>query len=1553
MALSSEGIALQRQLKTELLANCRTAALEQLAAELIGTLLDLRIATAKAGFQHGADAGPAGRSGRRFRVECKHYGESSHLSDRELLGEIDQALDRDPALEAWILVATRSVPEQTLQSLSQKGARIGVPVSVIDWPDDRGAALAALCTADPETVTQCSTVAAGEAARKLGAELGPLLNQIRRELAPWHLGFESLRKHSHLSVEHVWTSAEASLAQLAQDVAGGTRAARVRRHKVHAQLQNWWTATPVGAAAAVIGTEGVGKTWAVMDWLVDTLESHPIIALLPATAVPASRDISVASMSRFLGAHLHALTQTQDSEHWTRRVEFLLRRPQDEGTVFTLLVDGLNQHSAVPWIPFFRMLQSDPFVGRVRVIATTRPHHFLDKLSELRSLQVPPVRIPVEPYDLTPGGELDQMLAFEGLQHASLHPDLLALARIPRLFRLVMRFRDRLVEAGQVTVHRLLWEYGRDTFGDQDGTSFSEQQWRAWLTDIAGRFRKGKNTFSTQEIATMVGRADFNPSEIYSRLSSVVDGRFTELTASGELRMSPTIVSHALGAALLSHLDAVASRPAQSVSETLAKWLDPIAGLDQRAEVLRAAVSIFVERGDSFSHAAGGTLLCAWLHSQNLPDTHGAEITALAPLLPGALIDAIEDSSEHSYSAARDCAVRALRSISPDHSKALGIIHSRALAVFSIVPRHLDRIGDDEDRRRSQREYWRKRVGADAEGTFRILGLDITLVENRASSVELAIVRVLEAFPLAPAASVMKAAAIARSLGGALRSWDALKWICLLNEKDPEQTMVAFRRLADDLCNRAPEPGIHPELGAQAASLLLGLCGNEDDEATAARVSPPLGRAWNYDRDYLADPGSSSFSLERRHAASVLSDSKLSVGRRLQRSSTLLLDPTFALPDDFIPSLVAAATSLDLNQVHRSRQRAAEDHWHDDLMPALARCEPRVLADMGRRALGLIGTCADEEVYWRAIHVPDYLLVAGPQEKLAAKVGRSRGITAHPGERAFAITNLLFVEIHDLHAFEQFSTLIMSDLTPIYTTVGDVIRPPSSNDVDRLIEAASGHTSKQQQDLLYLLSTQSLTLSDKGWEWLVRMMRSAESKLAEIALKTLAHSDARRLGHTLQRDGWRTGSPHSHVANHYGSLSLIQATASLPFEDIATRIVPSLTARAARIRGEEPAEVTLAANILSGALEVSRVPDADLGGHISACTDGGWPVKLRISPRRTSSDDGDPTKALRQAFDAEAQQAALDEASSAAIKQIADVRDAGGSLFLSTFEVEDVSCLVRRAWPIVETWLEGMAARTADFRRRVSMARYLYVALCESLLHIRPELGEALWRALREVTETRYLGTAGVDILIHAAFRAKDSAPVNQLRHALLAPPLSISDSDLFDVALAALAANRLDVIHTFVQLDRDSSLSWRRRRAEVLEGFVGNKDLPVTEAWPEGPLATSHAESRRTAARLAWRDACARHWWSQYLDASSSEDAYAAWVLFLQTADRRAWVWMHNDEYVKPNGRAPFHLDDRLRYASLQHSELEQAMKRRSDRLDRQFLFRDICEHVSPWASE
>jgi len=273
----------------------------------------------------------------------------------------------------------------------------------------------------------------------------------------------------------------------------------------------------------------------------------------------------------------------------------------------------MNQEPSAPSVALLKTLQADPFAGRVRVIVSTRRFHFDDKLGQLRGLIVAPAVVQVEIYDDTPGGELDQRLALEDLTREDLHPDLVELARTPRLFDLVVRLKDRLVQTEEITIHRLLWEYGRDALGERAGRSFSEDDWRVWLRDIANRYRDGVRNFSLKTLGETAGRADLSNSEVFARLSDIIDGQFTVPGTAGIHRLKPDVIAHALGAGLLAQLTERGAESFDILETELGQWLDPIAGLDQRAEILRAAVSILVEQGLATDTPIAGVLVTAWL----------------------------------------------------------------------------------------------------------------------------------------------------------------------------------------------------------------------------------------------------------------------------------------------------------------------------------------------------------------------------------------------------------------------------------------------------------------------------------------------------------------------------------------------------------------------------------------------------------------------------------------------------------------------------------------------------------------------------------------------------------------------------------------------------------------------------------------------------------------------------------------------------------------------------------------------------------------------------
>ena len=274
---------------------------------------------------------------------------------------------------------------------------------------------------------------------------------------------------------------------------------------------------------------------------------------------------------------------------------------------------------------------------------------------------------------------------------------------------------------------------------------------------------------------------------------------------------------------------------------------------------------------------------------------------------------------------------------------------------------------------------------------------------------------------------------------------------------------------------------------------------------------------------------------------------------------------------------------------------------------------------------------------------------------------------------------------------------------------------------------------------------------------------------------------------------------------------------------------------------------------------------------------------------------------------------------------------------------EDFVPVLQHAPDIVEQWLEGFTEGTTDFQHRIFFAERAYIALCEALLTHDPERGSQLWKTLRATMITRYIGAAGVEDLLHMVFRVPNSPAVTALREELVELEHCHTDQALFNLAIAAAYNGKDAWLATLIEQDKASRFAWRRKRAAVLAGFTVNNTLPVEDAWPNGEIKTGYADLAQKAARHRWAEACACHWWRAYLASSDPTEAYAAWVLFFRSADRRVWTFeaaQESDDFFKL----------KMIHYRLNRGKLENALKKREDKLDKNFLDRRIFAGVGPW---
>ena len=157
--------------------------------------------------------------------------------------------------------------------------------------------------------------------------------------------------------------------------------------------------------------------------------------------------------------------------------------------------------------------------------------------------------------------------------------------------------------------------------------------------------------------------------------------------------------------------------------------------------------------------------------------------------------------------------------------------------------------------------------------------------------------------------------------------------------------------------------------------------------------------------------------------------------------------------------------------------------------------------------------------------------------------------------------------------------------------------------------------------------------------------------------------------------------------------------------------------------------------------------------------------------------------------------------------------------------------------------------------------------------------------------KVRFNGPAKIPELVHIAMRAPDSAELDAVRAELTNLNRCNTDLDLFELVIACQMHGRDKWLEGFIDADVASDQPWRHKRAAVLKAF---HQLPAIDKlqWPEGKTDGSLRALERNLLKWTNRGALAKHWWERFIGATDADTAFAAWHVFLGSADRRAWLW-------------------------------------------------------------
>lgn len=1535
------------ELRKALMAN-KSVALEDLASRLLGLLVRVTFSRASSGSQRGGDGGVRGDGRRHLIYEAKRYDTGTNFNNRAIRGEIVEAVERNPDLEAWILVATRDVPEQTLTAMEETGQRLGIVTLAIDWMPTYLPRLATLCASAPDAVEAVYGEACGEflAEIRSSAHYEEVFCSLTASVRDTAVGFELLRRASHTRIRDVWASRQMAESRFGQNVAGGEAGeSHIERAGPMAGLDAW----DLGALgsrdepALVVGREGMGKTWAIVDWLQSRLDRLPIIVLAPSSALGApitGRPALIAFIARCLRDLDRA--SERGEEFWEARVRRLLERPVEEGDILMLFFDGMNEKPSYSWQVLLDRLQDEPFHGRVRVVASARNSFVEERLRNFQDKAWNPTRIEVGPYDDALGGEFDRRLEAAELTRDDLPEALLGLARIPRLFDLVARLRGRLGGVKGVTVHRLLWEYGATAIGTR---AFGPREWRSFVLQLAEGFLQGRKSQPLADVEQLGASAAISPDMVYQRASLILDGAFAQSDDLGDVEFEADFVRHALGLALIRELD---RKNGSESKEVLERFLEPLNEHDEESEIIRAAVSIALAKGANGSSSFLGPLCERWVRCQNLPECHLRELAGLAGELIEPLLDVIEETGDHAASSPRYRAINALDTLDHSDASVAHAIAKRGERWLSWISQELgtDSANTDAERVRRRKELLESRIGTGEPGLVQVLGREVKIVGQAHESLGIAAVQLLQGRPLVEAIGFFEAAALHMAICREHR--DEQGWLNLVNNVDPVETAECLRERSEAMLLRHPEDGVHEQLNKRVAAILLWRTGYQEDVKRALEISPELDRSPTYAEGYEKDPAESLRRLERRHAEGVLAREDVALRSRIQRISAFLMDPKLEAPTGFVDEVIRESHKLDWKNTATGKSRTAEDLIWRDLSRVLARFAPNELVRIERERLLGFSERTGEARIGAAMAAPDAMLLVGNVEREALCTLRER-VPAEPLEmEGYAQRQILIAEVQGETAVNQVRRIASAGLEGVDDMLASACGSPSKAELEEIIGEYI-HDPQSLQRIARVICQKSVKLGSKAFKAFTELLFGDSNGVdLDFLWVVLGQNSPERLGTILDERGWTWSGEKSHFENEMGSKAIAAANQQTPFNCFATRLSPTAILPIVSDRGALPEEVLLAVELLHEVImqSATSVPYTALEISLDRSAAEETVNYFFNHGDIRETDEVDVVSRLFSRLGEDYQE----RKHSLAMKYFEDVMEArrkGANFHLAIVQPQHLKMIIDCCPNAIHEWLDGMAERSTAFKKRVLLADGFFVSLCEALLVEKQDLGVELWRALKDcLKQTKFTVYGDFDRLLVAMFTAESSAIVDQALEEVYDLDLASSDRKLIDLVVVARIHDRLGWLCDMVTRDAKSQCPLHQLRAEFLKPLLSVPVIADEDDWPQGEYDGGVSGA---SWKLGQREASARHWLLEFARAESEVKAYAAWQLFLACVDRRMWSWFWDVLDGSMNGENDFQTNKK-RFVMQQKHEIRRAIGENERHWEENFAHRRYPSALDPW---
>ncbi|MXX94961.1 MAG: NACHT domain-containing protein [Gammaproteobacteria bacterium] len=575
---------------------------EEFAHDMISELSSERFHLVSSGRQHGADvrSDPINKS--RVHIECKRYVKSP-LPVGTLKAKLVDAASSNKQIDTWILVSTKDVDASARDELHEVGLRFGVGVCVFDT----SATQSSLCdlvvfAANAPIVCRkyfaenSKAEEAVQTIRNLSAFNGRL-DQLKKTLQHSSLFYENACKMSR-----VWLTESQSTVEHSKSRLGGIHnlddpnEVVISRKNLLDSIESWYLESD--RILAVLGDEGMGKSWLVLNWvneLLSRIDQHLLTIYVPATNIEVDVHTTIAAALARMGAK-NLRASDSNEEFWKRKVT--LWESSDQKPVSVLfIIDGLNQHIHFKaWASWLQPLLEPELGIRYRVVITCWPLWWTKDLFALQSLTPPPEELNVGGFE---DEELNALLKHVCISRCKFSQPVIDLMKSPRLAKLSIKHHNALQDSGDITAARLVYEDHKETYKSRHRRAgLTDSEFREIITQLGQKIRTDFNKkISSTEVAEILKNITYVTGEnLVATINDLSAGSWLRPSDRlGKFQVVQEKVPMVIGLTLAAE---VANFDADTASKALCEFLDPLKSHSFGAQILIAALTFSLVDSD-------------------------------------------------------------------------------------------------------------------------------------------------------------------------------------------------------------------------------------------------------------------------------------------------------------------------------------------------------------------------------------------------------------------------------------------------------------------------------------------------------------------------------------------------------------------------------------------------------------------------------------------------------------------------------------------------------------------------------------------------------------------------------------------------------------------------------------------------------------------------------------------------------------------------------------------------------------------------------------------